>query len=68
MNRVVQRVRRKEKVGKGAVTVQVQLQFLLTDTKTWYQVLGTKDLVPSTWYQVLGTKHSVPSTWYKLQV
>ena len=40
-----------------------------------YQVLGTKNLVPSTWYTkysvpstwylVLGTKCLVPSTWYK---
>ena len=32
----------------------------------WYQVLGTKYLVPSTWYQVRGTKYLVPSTWYQV--
>ncbi len=26
-------------------------------SSTWYQVLGTKYLVPSTWYKVLGTKY-----------
>ena len=36
---------------------------------TWYQVPGTKYLVPSAWYQALGTKrlgtkYLVPSTWY----
>ena len=33
---------------------------------TWYQVLSTKYLVPSTWYRVLGTKYLVPSTWYQV--
>ena len=33
---------------------------------TWYQVLGTKYLVPSTWYQVPGSKYLVPSTWYQV--
>ena len=32
----------------------------------WYQVLGTKYLVPGTWYQVLGTRYFVPSTWYQV--
>ena len=32
----------------------------------WYQVLGTKYLVPSTWYQVLGIKYLVPGTWYQV--
>ena len=36
-----------------------------TDASTWYQILGTKYLVPSTGYQVLGTKYLVPSTWYQ---
>ena len=33
---------------------------------TWYQVLGTKFLVPSTRYQVLVTKYLVTSTWYQV--
>ena len=32
----------------------------------WYQVLGTKYLVPSIWYQVFGTKYLVPNTWYQV--
>ena len=31
-------------------------------SNTWYQVLGTNNLVPSTWYQVLGAKYLVPNT------
>ena len=33
---------------------------------TWYQVLGTKYLVPNTWYQVLGAQYLVPNTWYPI--
>ena len=28
---------------------------------TWYQILGTENVVPGTWYQVFGTRYSVLS-------
>ena len=34
-------------------------------TRSWYQDLGTKILVPRSWYQDLGTKILVPRSWYQ---
>ena len=34
-------------------------------TRSWYQDLGTRILVPGSWYQDLGTKILVPRSWYQ---
>ena len=47
------------------IILATMLGLFLIDFSTWYQVLGTKCLVPSTWYQVLGAKYLVPSIWYR---
>ena len=34
-------------------------------TRSWYQNLGTKILVPRSWYQDPGTKILIPRSWYQ---
>jgi hypothetical protein len=32
----------------------------------WYQVLGTRHLVPDTWHQAPGAWYQAPGTWYQV--